>query len=191
MKKFLIIFLSLFWWQTHAQKHHKAYNRNRYYNQRVHSSVYEEGKGSFGMGVGMDYGGIGLRYTFIPEPHIAGFVGAGFAIAGFGANGGVMFRLQPMKKFVPTFSGMYGTNGAIYTTGVNGVTKLYIGPSAGVGLIMRSLKYQGRYLHFQLTMPFRTSDYDTDLIVAKASGAKLYFVPGNVLVSLGYHFSIE
>ncbi|GHN01607.1 hypothetical protein WSM22_30960 [Cytophagales bacterium WSM2-2] len=204
MKWLLFVTFCLIAGIAEGQNHRKAYNQNRYYNPRVRSSIYEEGMGSFGMGIGLDYGGVGGRFMFIPEPHIGLFAGGGFALAGFGYNFGGMLRLMPQKKFTPTIAGMFGTNAAIFATGTAtttgaggttvtqpGLSKMYFGPSISVGLIVRSLKYQGRYLHFQVAMPFRTSDYQTDLDASKAAGFKPYYLPGAVVASIGYHFGIE
>ncbi len=50
-------------------------------------------KTSIGIGLGMDYGGIGGSLLFYPQTNIGLFGGVGYAFAGLGYNVGVKIRL--------------------------------------------------------------------------------------------------
>ncbi len=144
-----------------------------------------------GFGFGIDYGGFGARFIYLPDPHVGIFAGGGYAITGFGYNIGIMARAQPQKKVMPTFSFMYGYNTAITVRGLSGYNKLYYGPSVGLGFMSKSRRNEETYWHFQLIIPFRSSEFDRDYNFLKSNPNISIPSPPPVLVSIGYNFGFK
>ncbi|MBI3220999.1 MAG: hypothetical protein HYZ44_15905 [Bacteroidetes bacterium] len=146
--------------------------------------------GSFGVGFGQDYGGIGARFTLLPDQHLGIFGSVGYIFAGIGYNFGVMARIKPENKVVPTFSVMYGYNAAIKITGASQYDKIYNGVSIGAGIISKSYRDPKNYWHFGLILPFRPSEFDTDFNALNSNpGISGLQKPLPVTFSVGYHFS--
>jgi hypothetical protein len=146
--------------------------------------------GSFGVGFGQDYGGIGARLTFLPDQHVGFFGSVGYIFAGAGYNIGVMARIKPENRTVPTISVMYGYNAAIKITGASQYDKIYNGVSLGFGIISKSYRDPKNYWHFGLILPFRSSEFDSDFNALKANpGIVGLEKPWPVTISIGYHFS--
>lgn len=145
--------------------------------------------GGFGVGIGIDYGGLGARGTAFLSPNIDVFLAAGYALAGLGVNGGFIFNLSPTKKVNPTLSLMYGYNAAIFVRGGPQYNELYYGLSLGAGLKFKSGTEHLDYWHVGLILPFRPSNFDDDLANLKKNPAvNIFSEPWPVLFSVGYHF---
>ena len=84
-----------------------------------------------GLGLGLDYGGYGLRLDGRITPHTRLFFGLGTTFKFMGYNGGVHARILPAKRLCPYATAMYGFNAE--GTGVDG-DQLFFGPSFGAGL---------------------------------------------------------
>jgi hypothetical protein len=121
-------------------------------------------KTSIGVGGGMDYGGIGGSFLIYPHRNIGLFVGAGYAIAGFGYNLGSKIRLVTEKHkspFSPYLLAMYGYNAAIAVTNATQYNKLFYGPTLGFGTDFKSRPGKKGYWSFALLLPIRNSELDT------------------------------
>ncbi len=146
--------------------------------------------GSFGIGFGQDYGGIGARLTFLPDQHVGIFGSVGYIFAGAGYNIGAMARIKPEGRTVPTFSMMYGYTAAIKIAGAPQYDKLYYGFSIGAGIISKSYSNPGNYWHFGLILPFRPSEFDADFNALNSNpNITGLEKPWPVTISVGYHFS--
>jgi hypothetical protein len=146
--------------------------------------------GSFGIGFGQDYGGIGGRVTFLPDQHFGFFGSVGYILVGVGYNFGVMARITPEEKVVPTFSLMYGYNAAIKISGAPQYDKIYHGVSIGAGLIFKSSQQPTNFWHFEVILPFRPSEFDQDFNALKSNSSIIGLEkPWPVTISVGYHFS--
>lgn len=145
-----------------------------------------DGKVYFGVGAGLDHGGLGVRADVRPIPHLAVFGGAGSAFAGIGWNAGLIGRILPESKVTPYVIGMYGYNTAYVlkqrNTGTQVDSDLYYGPSFGGGV---ELKAKGRntFWHLGLLVPLRPDQ-------AKIDHPSISDDLWPVLVSVGYHFEM-
>ncbi len=150
---------------------------------------------NFGPGFGFDYGGIGVNFMGYPQKNIGLFFGGGYALAGFGYNTGVKFRLSPDRNTVvnPFITAMYGYNAGIVITGNSQLSKLFYGPTFGVGLDMRSRKpYSKGYLSLALLVPIRNSDAQNYIDLLKnAYGASFANDLIPIGVSVGYKFILN
>ena len=78
-------------------------------------------KAYFGLGVGLDYGGLGFKGEFLPAKWVGIFAGVGYNFVEPGFNAG--FSLKPSgNKVTPIILAMYGYNAAIRirTSGIFG-----------------------------------------------------------------------
>ena len=149
----------------------------------------ENDKVSLGIGLGFDYGGVGVSGLVYPHNNIGVFVGGGYAIAGFGYNAGVKARLTKNARFHPYFTAMYGYNTAIAVTNASQLSKIFYGPSFGAGVDFRS-KSHG-YWTAALLVPIRGSDVDDYMNHLKSTGVSFANSLPPVGFSLGYRFVLE
>lgn len=157
------------------------------------AEVYKEDAemASFGLGIGLDYGGIGGRLAVQINPQLGAFIAGGYAFAGFGYNAGLRGRLNPEKKFNPTLSLMYGYNAALQITGGppgTDINKLYYGPTIGIGFERRLRNLNKDFWQLELLVPIRSSEYDNDIAKYKSI---LSSTPVPIAISIGYHWAIR
>jgi len=131
------------------------------------AAKYNVDRTSFGIGLGIDYGGIGGNFLIYPQKNIGIFAGGGYAFIGIGYNVGLKLRLVSDKKptVVPYLLAMYGYNTAIkvsdesgFSLGINNYNKFFYGPSFGVGLDLYSARNNSGYWTFDVIIPVRTAD---------------------------------
>ncbi len=123
-----------------------------------------------GLGVGMEYGGIGPRVEFLPVKYVGLFAGAGYNFQSLGANVGIALRPLPDCKIQPIAMAMYGYNGVIKIDGntqtlafigLDGVSKTYYGFSAGLGGEWK-VGSRGNRLYAAVWRPFRSEEFETN-----------------------------
>lgn len=144
----------------------------------------------FGAGLGIDYGGFGARLTVLPSKYLGVFLAGGYAIAGFGVNGGVTVKTAPDSRLSPYFSLMYGYNAAIAVIGASQYNKLYNGFSLGGGVQIKSRRTPTNYWLFGLVVAFRPSEFDRDFTALQNNPTITGLTkPLPVNISVGYHFA--
>jgi hypothetical protein len=145
--------------------------------------------GDVGIGLGLDYGGIGARVGGLVSPGVELFLGVGYNIAEIGWNAGGLFRLAPDKRVCPTLTAMYGYNAVIVIKGPGqDLEKVYRGPSFGGGLEVKS-RSSDNFWHFQLFVPIRSSEYKDDIDALDNDANIEMTKPWPITISVGYHFS--
>ena len=172
MRRFIIILAILITISLHAQ------------------SISQESMKNFniGLGLGIDYGGIGMRGTFHPIQHLGLFGGAGYNFNSLGFNiGGQWHISQNRNNFFLT--GMYGYNAVLIVTGDINDKATYYGFSAGVGYQLKK-KSNSNFWNFELLIPFRNSNFEADIDALEEMGTDLR-KPYPVAISIGYHFKIQ
>ncbi|HZB14719.1 MAG TPA: hypothetical protein VE467_16890 [Chryseolinea sp.] len=150
-----------------------------------------ESKVNIGLGIGIDYGGIGGRITFLPVKRLALFAAAGYALVGFGYNIGAQLRIIPDKKICPTFGVMYGYNGVIMVQNASMYDKIYYGTSLSGGM---EIHFGGKpnYMNVSLIVPFRSQAfYDDWDRIKQNSSISIQSDPLPVAFSIGYHFALK
>jgi hypothetical protein len=118
---------------------------------------------SGGIGIGQDYGGFGLNLIAYPQRNIGIFGGVGYNLAGAGYNVGLKFRLiskKPTGKVNPYAVVMYGYNAVIMVTDASQYDKVFYGPTAGIGIDLKTHPRSKIYYSFGLNIPFRGSEVD-------------------------------
>lgn len=150
-----------------------------------------ESKMNLGLGIGLDYGGIGGRVTFLPLQRLALFGGIGYALVDFGYNVGAQFRFAPDKTVCPTFGVMYGYNGVIKVQGATKYDKVYYGPSISGGI---EIHFGGRdnFMNIELVLPFRSDEFNNDWdFIKQQSNISVESDPLPLAFSIGYHFAFK
>ncbi|MES1181739.1 MAG: hypothetical protein ABUL44_02995, partial [Flavobacterium sp.] len=146
---------------------------------------------SFGLGLGLDYGGIGCNVLTYPGQHIGIFGGVGYALAGIGTNGGIKLRIVPISsdKTSLYFTGMYGYNAAIRVANDTEHNRLFFGPTMGAGIDFRQTK--NGYWSLALLVPVRSDEVNQYINSLKAMGVKMRNSLLPVAISVGYRFNRE
>lgn len=145
-----------------------------------------ESKGNLGFGLGISYGGIGARLSYLPIQQIALFGAAGYNLDGLGYNFGVEFRLLPGKKVVPALLAMYGYNGVIVVQGAEIYNDTFYGATVGGGVEIHSANQQN-FFTIELLVPFRPQEF-TDQVNALKNNPDIEMTgPWPVAFSFGYH----
>jgi hypothetical protein len=125
---------------------------------------YKPDTSTIGFGIGFDYGGIGMSFLTYPHKNIGLFIGAGYALAGFGINGGVKLRLlydsTESILVLPFIATMYGYNTAIYVENGETFNKLFYGYTAALGMDFRFKPQSQNYFSFSITFPRRDGKAD-------------------------------
>jgi hypothetical protein len=151
-------------------------------------------KTTIGIGMGLDYGGVGVNFLTYPGKRLGLFMGGGYAIAAFGINAGIKYRFianKPTSKMNPYILAIYGYNAAIAVLKATQYNKLFYGPSIGFGLDFRP-NYQKRgYWTLAILVPFRGSEVDTymdDLKTQHGVEFKNSLTP--IMMSFGYRLIV-
>lgn len=149
MKKSILLFLFLLLCQSSisfAQNHDQ---------EKVQSPVY------LGIGLGLDYGGFGLKFEYQPIKYL-GLIGSlGFNLQGLGINVGASFYPLPDKKFQPLATLLYGYNAAIINNDMSEYNKTYYGITPGIGAALKTGK-KGNKLYLAIFRPFRSQSFKDD-----------------------------
>lgn len=147
--------------------------------------------GSFGLGVGLDHGGIGFNFQGYAGKYAGVFAGIGLAIFAPGFNGGIKYRFSPIDSPKPSIFllGMYGYNTAVFVTNDIASSKLFYGPTAGIGLELPQVDGTIGHWMVSLLVPFRGSDAKSYIDDLKAHGTKFSGGLWPVAISVGYRFN--
>ncbi len=145
-----------------------------------------------GIGLGLDYGGFGIKFEYIPVKHFALFGGAGYNLASISGNAGVAYKILPDKKLCPNILMMYGYNGVF--KGEDSYAAKYdmtsYGFTLGVSLDILSVG-KGNKFTVALLVPFRSKKFMDNYDAAKNDSnleIKQALLP--VAFSLGYNFKL-
>lgn len=145
---------------------------------------------TLGMGVGLDFGGLGLQLSGRPEPPLNIFVAMGYNLNEVGLNAGVAFRTLPRAVVCPFVMGMYGYNAVIAISGRSDYDKTYYGPTVGGGLEIRAPHWRG-HLELGVFHPFRNATFEEDLEMLQRNPAvEDLQVPSAWTFSVGYHMGL-
>ena len=143
---------------------------------------------NFGLGLGIDYGGFGTRFTVLPDKHVMLFIALGYNLNDLGVNAGGGYLITPDKKFCPYFIGMYGYNAVIVIENASRYNKTYYGPSFGFGMEFIK-RFGNNFWNIELLAPLRSTHYEDDLRNIKNNPQiRLDSEPPPFAFSVGYHF---
>lgn len=168
--------------QTYAQPNSKNENSKNYINSY------------FGLGIGLDYGGIGIQAEFLPSKYVGLFAGAGYALIDPAFNAGISVKLSPGKKFCPTLVAMYGYNAVLIRKdlygGMMANSDIYNGPTVGAGAELKIGKRKQNKFNFGIRLPIRNAQFQNDYEEMKDDGYDFNPDILPVTFSIGFHFGI-
>ncbi len=151
-------------------------------------------RASLGVGLGLDYGGIGLNFTFFPQENIGLFAAYGYAMVGLSFNAGAKYRYIPNKTatVLPYAIAMYGYNTAIKVKNGESYNKLYYGATVGVGLEFHSKSISRGYWTVAMLVPIRDSDAEQYIDKLKSNpNIEVKNEPWPVVFSVGYKLILD
>jgi hypothetical protein len=148
----------------------------------------------FGVGLGFDYGGIGMKGEFLPTNWLGLFVGGGYNLADPAFNAGFSLKALTAKNVNPLFVAMYGYNAAIKikSFGFSGSDlhrKTYYGVSVGGGVDVK-FGSKGSKATFLLLVPFRSDSFKRDYDGLKDAGFEFKPDISPIAFSVGCNFAI-
>jgi len=156
---------------------------------REHKDIVEENsKQNIGIGLGLDYGGIGVRYTYMAAPKFGLFGSLGYILVGPGFNFGATYKFLPGKRATPALGAMYGYNAVIKVIGASGYDEIYYGPSVSIGVEVKTRRNERNFWNFELVVPFRSSKYKDDIDALVNNLSIKITEPLPIAFSIGYHF---
>ncbi len=160
-------------------------------NQSVAQSS-DKNSATFGVGLGLPYGGIGARLGYNVADNFNLFGGVGYNFDGAGYNFGLLYSFPTEKRSEFYLDAMYGTNAVILVEGVGteDLSESYTGLSFGAGFKINSLSKEGSYWDIGLIVPLRSSDYQDDVDVIKNNPAIDFTEAWPILIVVGYNFSL-
>lgn len=143
-----------------------------------------------GIGLGLDYGGIGARLTITPTTNFGVFIAVGYNLQKAGLNGGLTYKFLPDKRVSPVMHVMYGYNAVIIVEGLEQYNKTYYGLTVGGGIEL-NMRRTSNYWSFELLYSFKSSEYERDWDAIKNNPSiEVSADPLPVTISVGYHFNI-
>lgn len=144
---------------------------------------------TLGAGVGLPYGGLGLKFSINPANQLTIFGGLGYNFVDVGFNAGIVksFKSESRTQFYLT--GMFGTNAAILIEGASELNESYFGPTFGAGLKFNSFKRKGNYWDLAILVPITSSKFNDDLDAIKGIGIDIR-ESWPVLITAGYNFML-
>lgn len=144
-----------------------------------------------GLGIGLDYGGLGAKFSVFPIKNFGLFGGVGYNLVKAGVNGGGIVRILPAKKVCPYLTGMYGYNAIAVISGGPQYNKVFYGPTFGGGIELRFRNNQN-FMNFGLLIPIRSEEfYDYADYLSNLPGITDITEPPPFGISVGYHFKFQ
>jgi len=146
---------------------------------------------NIGFGGGIDYGGLGARYTLQPlamPVHV--FAALGYNLAGAGYQLGIQYHFNPQKRNEFYAVAMYGYNAVLRVKSIyekNDAT--YYGPSFGIGF-QHGFASEKSFLNIELLLPVRPAVYQTAIDDLNRLGYNVT-EPFPIGFSIGYHIRIQ
>jgi len=111
----------------------------------------------FGVGMGLDYGGlIGIKVEYLPIKHLGIFGGVGINLMPMGWNAGLTFKILPDKRVSPNLMAFYGYNGVVKIINASQYDMTSYGVSFGVNV---DVKIRRSKLSFGICLPIRSSKF--------------------------------
>lgn len=196
-KTFLALLLLSLAFSVNAQFNNR-FNDRRISRRDIIADSAIADKAAMGIGLGFDYGGIGVGAAVYVNKNFGFIGGLGYALVGAGFNAGIKYRFYNEKPVgvVPFLVAMYGYNAAVKldydgTSGPESVHKIYYGPSFGAGLDTKYREGKQGYWSFTLLVPIRAQEYTDEINNFQNAGGTFFSKPLPVAFSVGYKWVIN
>jgi len=147
-----------------------------------------------GPGFGLDYGGYGGKFEYLPIKNLGVFASAGYNLLNLGWNVGGAYKILPDKKVSPNLMMMFGYNAVYVVIGGNSFTKQYETTSYGVTLGANVDIKIGRNnkISAGLLIPFRSKKFkDNYTRAGNDPNLESIVALSPILVSAGFNFELK
>lgn len=165
-------------------------------DEKVHQPVTDlVHRLDFGLGLGIDYGGLlGIQAGIAPVKRLTLFGAIGYYMFQAGWNVGIKGLLFPKTAthtFRPFLKAAYGSNSVITAEGTDEYDKVYHGFTVGLGMELRFGKKKKNGFDIDLNVPLRTGDFWADFNKMK-NDPNLEVLQGPIPVafSIGFHHEL-
>lgn len=144
-----------------------------------------------GLGLGLDYGGMGAKIEYLPVENIGVFAGLGYNLETAGWNVGASYKLWASERLSINPMAMYGYNGVLKVDGISEYDMVSYGVTFGVNLDIYVGK-KGNKISTGLYVPIRSKKFMDNYDAAKED----YRVVMNnellpVAIGVGYNWKIN
>lgn len=166
----------------------QAQARPELFGQEYENPVVKKGFGSFGVGIGLPYGGLGARIGYNVADKVNLFTGLGYNLLGLGFNMGLQYDFATINRTSFYLSGMGGYNAVTVIEGASEYNKTFYGPSFGLGIKMDSKKASGNFWQFGVIVPVRSAAF-ADMVEDIKNDPRIegFIEPFPVLIVVGYN----
>jgi hypothetical protein len=148
-------------------------------------------KGTVGLGIGLDYGFVGINITAYPQNNIGFTLGFGNAFSGLGYNVGLRLRKDPQNSGIPIIpyaTVLYGVNTSIKVLGSTNLNRLFHGFSIGGGIDIRLSKKSWNSISLGLFAPIRKTEVDEYILELENKGVEFKNKLAPITASFGIKF---
>lgn len=141
--------------------------------------------GNIGAGVGLEYGGLGIRVSGPVTKHFSLLGGVGYNFLDIGVTGGVSYEPFLKGNLRPEIIALVGANAVITDHGDlhPRFSRTYYGPSVGAG-VHYYLGANDNFINIKAIFPFTTTHYQD----AIDEGNDVKTIP--FYVSVGFHIDL-
>lgn len=149
-------------------------------------------KVSLGIGLGMDYGGIGAKLAFYPNKYLGFYLSGGYNLNGLTYNAGVQARLFWQVKnyfIIPYISVGYGYNSVVIAEHLT--AQEYYGMTFSAGIQYKSEANKDVYYSFGLTYGSETKAALDYIKYLESIGYEFKAKPLPIGISFGLHFILS
>jgi hypothetical protein len=142
-----------------------------------------------GLGVGIDFGGIGLNAMSMVTEHVGVFGAFGYNLDKIGLNVGVrLYSKDQLARWRPYFSAMFGYNTVYYIKNAENFSRTFYGTTIGVGVDLKDSR--SNFWTLALQVPFRTDDVKAYKSYLENSNVEIKRDLLPIAISLGYRIAI-
>lgn len=142
-----------------------------------------------GLGVGIDFGGIGLNAMSMVTEHVGLFGAFGYNLDNIGLNVGVrLYTKDQLARWRPYFSAMYGYNAVYIIKNADNFNRTFYGTTIGVGVDLKDSR--SNFWTLALQVPFRSDDVKAYKTYLENSNIEIKRDLLPITISLGYRIAI-
>jgi len=144
-----------------------------------------------GLGMGLDYGGVGAKVEYLPVKNVGVFAGLGFNLLSVGWNVGATYKIMPDKKVSINPMVFYGYNAVSKVSGAPNYDMTSYGVTFGANVDIKMGK-QGNKLSAGIFVPVRSEKF-MDNYDAMKNDPRVFLesslIP--VTIGVGYNFKLN
>jgi hypothetical protein len=142
-----------------------------------------------GLGVGIDFGGIGLNAMSMVTRRVGLFGAVGYNLNNIGLNGGArLYTKDQSARWRPYFSAMYGYNAVYIVKHAGDFNRTFYGTTIGIGLDLRDSR--SNFWTLALQVPIRSDEVMKYKTYLRNSNIEITRDILPVAISLGYRIAL-